>query len=139
MRSYVLGAGMTRFTWQPERTPDALAVEAARMALDDAGADWDDVDAIFVGSFYQHQGIGQRLFIQTPLLGKPIVNVENACASGGTAMREALAWIEAGFCRTALAVGIETLSRLNGKTLGPPEEDLSGYLGGTFATSYASN
>jgi acetyl-CoA acetyltransferase len=137
MRSNVIGVGMTRFTRQPERSPDELAVEAVRGALDDAGADWSDVDAIFVGSFYLHQGIGQRLFIQTPLLGKPIVNVENACASGGTAMREALAWIEAGFCRTALAVGIETLSRLGGKALAPPEEDLSGHLGGTFATSYA--
>lgn len=136
MDSCVLGVGMTRFTRQPERTPASLAVEAARNALSDAGADWADVDAIFVGSFFLHQGLGQRLFIETPLLGKPIVNLENACASSGTAMREGLAWLEAGFCNTALVVGVETLSRLDG-TLGPAEEDLSGYLGGTFATSYA--
>lgn len=136
MDSCVVGVGMTRFTRQPERTPASLAVEAVRNALSDAGAVWADVDAIFVGSFFLHQGLGQRLFIETPLLGKPIVNLENACASSGTAMREGLAWLEAGFCNTALVVGVETLSRLDG-TLGPAEEDLSGYLGGTFATAYA--
>ncbi|MGE0807172.1 MAG: thiolase family protein [Burkholderiaceae bacterium] len=137
MRSYVLGAGMTRFTRQTERSAESLVVEAVRRALDDAGADWNDVDAVFVGSFYLHQGLGQRLLMQTPLLGKPVVNVENACASSGTAMREALAWLEAGFCRTALAVGVETLTRMDSSGLGPPDEDLMGWFGGTFASSYA--
>lgn len=137
MRSFLLGVGMTRFTRQSERTPQVLAMEAARAALADAGAAWQDVDAVFVGSFYLHQGLGQRLFMNTPLMGRPFVNVENACASGGTAMREALAWIEAGFCRTALAVGVETLTRMDATALGPPEEDRAGHFGGTFASAYA--
>lgn len=137
MRTHVLGAGMTRFTRQPQRTAEELALEAARLALRDAALDWRDIDAVFAGSFYLHQGLGQRLFLQTPLLGKPIVNVENACASGGTAMREAIAWIEAGFCRVALAVGVETLTRMDAGALGPPDEDLAGHFGATFASAYA--
>jgi len=135
--SRIVGVGMTQFTRQPARTPASLAVEAVKATLADAGASWDQVDAIFVGSALLHQGVGQRLLMGTPLLGKPIVNVENACASSGTAMREGLAWLEAGFARAVLVIGVETLTRMSGTVLAPPEEDLAGYLGGTFATAYA--
>lgn len=137
MDSRVVGVGTTRFTQQRERSPASLAVEAVTATLADAGATWDDVEVIFVGSAKLHEGVGQRLLMNTPLLGKPVVNVENACASGGTALREALAWLEAGFAGTALALGVETLTRTTTGVLAPPEEDISGFLGGTFATAYA--
>ena len=136
MRSYLLGTGMTRFTQQKERTAESLVLEAVQQALADTGAVWEDIDAIFVGSFYLHGGLGQRLLMNTPLLGKPIVNVENACASGGMAMREAIAWIEAGFCRTALVIGVETLTRMDVSALGPADEDIAGFFGSTFASFY---
>ncbi len=137
MRTTLLGTGMTRFTRQTERTPESLVLEAVQNALRDSGTPWGAVDAVFGGSFYLHGGLSQRLLLNTPLMGKPMVNVENACASGGTALREALAWIEAGFCRTALVFGVETLTRMDSSALGPPEEDISGYFGATFASAYA--
>lgn len=106
----VLGVGMTRFTKAPERSFEDLGHEAVLAALKDAGVDRSDVDAAFCGTLEAHPGIGQRLLKGLGMTGVPIVNVENACASGSTALREAFAWIRAGLSDIALAFGVERLS-----------------------------
>lgn len=110
----VLGVGMTRFTKAPDRGVEDLGQEAILAALADAGVDRSDVSAAMCGTVHQHPGVGQRLLKRVGMTGLAIVNVENACASGSTAFREAYAWILAGLADIVLAVGVESLSRDKG-------------------------
>ncbi|MDP1818594.1 MAG: thiolase family protein [Acidimicrobiales bacterium] len=109
-RAAVLGVGQTRFKKQPEVAVEALAHEAVRAAAADAGIALDDIDAAFVGSVTMHGGVGQRCLKEIGLTRIPIVNVENACSSGSTAVREAYAWVAAGLADVAVAVGVDSLS-----------------------------
>jgi acetyl-CoA acetyltransferase len=109
-----VGAGMTRFTQQAVRGPRALVEEAVGLAFADAGLGPADIQASFVGTVTGGPGIGQRVLKGLGLAGRPIINVENACATGSTALVEAQAWVLAGFCDVALAVGVEILSEVRG-------------------------
>lgn len=120
----IVGVGMTRFTKQADRGQEGLAGEAVRAALDDAGLRAADIEATFCGSVFGGVATGQRAVKDLGLGGSPIVNVENACASGPTALIEALAWIKAGFCDVALALGVELLSDVRGPL--PAESPESG-------------
>src|SRR4051812_28925643 len=113
---YVAGTGMTRFGKQLDRPLRSLAEEAVKEALEDAGAGPDAVDAAFfsnaVASLITGQACvpGQVALRHTGLLGMPIVNVENACASGSTAFGLACTALAAGSADVAIVVGAEKLS-----------------------------
>ena len=112
----VAGAGMTAFGQFPERNMKSLAGEAIAVALQDAGLTAGEVDAIYYGNAAagtitgQHNIRGQSALRPAGLLGKPIVNVENACASGGSAVHLAWLAVASGQCEVALAVGAEKLA-----------------------------
>lgn len=110
----VAGVGMTRFTKQAERGHAGLAAEAVGGALEHAGLRPADVGAAFCASVGGGVGIGQRVLKDLGVAGVPITNIENACASGPTALRNALAWITAGFADCVLVVGVEILSARRG-------------------------
>lgn len=110
-RAAILGVGQTAFGKRPETRPEDMVHEAVRAAIADAGIEFDAIEAVFAGSVQMHGGVGQRCVKELGLLGIPIVNVENACSSGSTALREAYAWVAAGFADVALAFGVENLSR----------------------------
>ncbi len=57
------------------------------------------------------------------MTGMPIVNVENACASGSTALQGAYAAVKSELCDVALAIGVETLSRSAGPITKDPSSD----------------
>ncbi len=99
----VLGVGMTRFTKTPERSLADLGQEAVAAALEDAGVDRSDIEAAWAGTLYGGNGLGQRVLKDIGMTGIPIVNVENACASGSTALREAVLAVRAGAADELLA------------------------------------
>jgi acetyl-CoA acetyltransferase len=134
----LLGVGMTRFGKMPERKPEDLGHEAVRAAIRDAGIDRRKIQAAFVGSVYLPSGIGQRILKDLGLTGIPIINVENSCASGGTAVREAYAWIKAELCDVALALGVESLSRSLPSGMIPLDlDDLAPAMGLVMPAAYA--
>jgi acetyl-CoA acyltransferase len=113
---YVVGTGMTSFGRQLDRSLRSLTEEAVVEALDDAGI---TAGAVEVGFFANAaagaitgQGCitGQAALRHTGLLGIPIVNIENACASGSTAFAMACAWLAGGTADVAIVVGAEKLS-----------------------------
>lgn len=107
--------GMTRFTKHPGRDVKSLVEEAVDEALRDARLDLTDIGAIFCGSAYaERNGNGQNSLRDMPTRGMPIVNVENACASGSCAVYEAYAWVRAGLCESALAIGMDKTSWVTG-------------------------
>ncbi len=112
----VVGAGMSRFGKFMNRGLRDLAEEAVRNATEDAGIDIKDVRAAYVGNSVaglitgQETIRGQVVLRKTGLLGIPIVNVENACASASTAFHLGWMAVSSGMYDCVLALGVEKLS-----------------------------
>lgn len=114
--SAIIGAGMTAFGKFQDKSVRSLAENAVKQALDDAGIAPDAVDQVYFANAVsglitgQEMIRGQAALRFSGLSGKPIVNVENACASGSTAFY--LAWnaVRSGQADVALAVGAERMS-----------------------------
>jgi acetyl-CoA acetyltransferase len=126
---------VTAFGKHVERSAASLAQEAVIAALQDTGIIPRQLDAVFLGSVYQTLGAGQRLLKDIGVVGMPIVNVENACASSTTAVIEATAWIRAGMADVALCVGVEQLSDGPGAT--PELADPVSAMGANWPVMYA--
>jgi acetyl-CoA acetyltransferase len=133
----VVGVGMTRFTRHPGRSPQDLGAEAITAALADAGLQRADVGAIFCGSVFGGIGIGQRIARELGLSRLPVVNMENACASSGVALRNAIAWVASGAIQTALVVGVEQLTARGSGLVKSDAEGPSEQLGLTLPGLYA--
>lgn len=115
MNAWIWGVGTTRFGRQPDMLPAQLGWEAIAEALEDAQLDAARIDAAYVGTVFGTLGIAQRTLAGAGLSGIPIVTVENACASGSTALQEAAHAIDAGRYEHVLALGVEHLtSRFTG-------------------------
>lgn len=112
----IAGTGMTRFGKFPEASIRTMAEEAVSGALADAGLSAADVGMVFFSNAVagiitgQEMIRGQVALRHTGLLGKPIVNVENACASASTAFHLAVMAVASGSVDVALAVGSEKLT-----------------------------
>ncbi|MFL5591787.1 MAG: thiolase family protein [Ktedonobacteraceae bacterium] len=112
----VVGAGMSKFGKFMNRGLRDLAEEAVRNAIEDAGIDKKEVRAAYVGNSVaglitgQETIRGQVVLRKTGLLGIPIVNVENACASASTAFHLGWMAISSGMYDCVLALGVEKLS-----------------------------
>ena len=113
---YVSGVGMTRFGKFIDTSIRALAEEATAEALADAAAAPTDVDIAFFSNATagiltgQEMIRGQVALRNTGVLGVPIVNVENACASASSAFYLAHMAVASGAAEIALAVGAEKLT-----------------------------
>lgn len=115
-RATIVGAGMTRFGKFPDRTVRNLTEEAARAAMDDAGVTAAEVQRVFFGNAVSGLITGQEMIrgqiaLRDLGLGPiPVLNVENACASGSSAVHQAVTSIEAGQSDLVLVVGAEKLT-----------------------------
>jgi acetyl-CoA acetyltransferase len=134
---YVAGVGMTKFARMPERHFEEIGREAVRRALQDADVERMQIEEVFCGSALTGRSMGQRVLRDLGMTGIPITNVENACSSGSTAMREAATAIRAGRCDIALVIGIDQLTRLGGGTIPGVETDLDPNLGMVMPALYA--
>ena len=135
--AYISGVGMTRFGKHPRRNIEDLAREALTKALSDAGIERRDVDEVFCGSSFGGTLIGQRILRDVGMTGIAITNVENACSSGATALREANAAIAQQRARTILVIAVDQLSRLGGGTLPLESTDLEVNVGMVMPALYA--
>jgi acetyl-CoA acetyltransferase len=88
-----------------------MGVIAAQEALADAGVRWGDVDVIFCAHMYAGTGAGHKIASVMGAPGVPIMNLENACSSGGAAVLAARQALDSGEYETALAIGIEKMPR----------------------------
>jgi len=112
----IVGSGQTQCGKFPDASVASLAVEALDAALADAGVDPERVEAIFFANALsglitgQECVRGQVALRQTRYGGIPVFNVENACASGSTALNMACLAIDAGAYETVAVVGSEKMS-----------------------------
>jgi acetyl-CoA acyltransferase len=115
-RVLIAGIGMTQFGRFPGRGIRSLAVAAIDEALTDAGIPARDVNRIFFGNAVagivaqQEMIRGQVALRHHPLGSTALVNVENACASGGSALNLAFEAVAGGRAEVVLAVGAEQLN-----------------------------
>ncbi|GAA4418517.1 lipid-transfer protein [Actinokineospora soli] len=111
-RAYVIGVGMTKFE-KPGRRADwdypDMAREAGTAALADAGIPYERVEAAYVGYVYGESTSGQRAVYELGLTGIPVVNVNNNCSTGSTALYLAAQAVRSGQCDVALALGFEKM------------------------------
>lgn len=107
-RVAIVGMGCTRFGEHFDKSADDLLVEACYEAFADAGITADQVDAFWVGT--QMSGwAGVMLARPLKIQYKPILRVENFCATGTEAFRSACYAVAAGICDVAMAVGVEKM------------------------------
>lgn len=117
MRKVVIGGvGMAPFGKFLDSTLKSLSEEAVSAALVDAGITASDVDQVFFGNAAAGVVSGQEMIRaeaslrNTGLDGKPMFNIENACASGSSALNLARLSVASGQIETALVVGVEKLT-----------------------------
>jgi acetyl-CoA acetyltransferase len=102
---------MTAFGRHEGTAIEELGREAIEAALTQSGLPLSEIDIIFCGHSLQGITAGQRVVSRVGSSGAPIINVENACASGSTAFAQAVMAVRGGMARAALAVGFEKMDR----------------------------
>lgn len=111
----IAGVGLTRFDrYDGEKgrlfkEGFDLGTEAVLTALEDADMGWKEIQAAFCGTVYQDTGSGHQAIEKIGLTGIPIVNVENACSSGASALRLAYQAIATELYDIVLAFGYEKM------------------------------
>ncbi len=108
---YVVGVGMTKFEKPGAREwdyPD-MARESGTKALEDAGIDYREVQQAYVGYVYGESTSGQRAVYELGMTGIPVVNVNNNCSTGSTALFLAAQAVRGGTVDCALALGFEKM------------------------------
>ncbi|MDQ2072212.1 thiolase domain-containing protein [Haloarcula sp. H-GB4] len=112
----IAGASVTQFGKHPERTGRDLFAEAGLEALSEAGIDPEDAEALYYGNFMgelaEHQGHQGPLMAEAIGLDVPATRVEAACASAGTAVREAVKTIRNGEAEVVVVGGAERMTNI---------------------------
>jgi acetyl-CoA C-acetyltransferase len=108
----IIGMGCARFGERWDAGADDLMREAFDEATRDAGIGRDQLDAAWLGVFYDEQSVSKSalsLSMALRLPNIPVTRVENLCATGTEALRGAAYAVAAGACDIALAMGVEKL------------------------------
>lgn len=146
--SLILGSGIQRFgRFKDGSTPRDWSHAVVDTALAESGVTLADVDTMIVGVESDHLTLqlspGALLADELALHGIPVVRVEAGGASGGMAVRQAHAHVQAGMARCVLVLGFEhaashlksdEISLVYGLSF---DADLEGFAGVTPATEYA--
>lgn len=111
-RVFVVGVGMTKFH-KPGQGADypELGKEAILSALADARVNLQEIQFATAGYVYGDSTCGQRVIYEVGMTGIPIVNVNNNCSTGSSALLIAKELVEAGKYDCALAVGFDKMER----------------------------
>ena len=114
---YVIGVGQTPFvklSARPEWDYPDMVREAVTDALKDAGIGYDKIQQAAAGYCFADTTAGQRAIYEMGLTGIPVINVNNACASGSSAIYIMRNFIAGGMADCALAFGFEKMNNVLG-------------------------
>jgi acetyl-CoA acetyltransferase len=115
--TYIRGVGMTPFGRHAGVLAPELAQRAIFAALSDAQMSLDDIQAIYCANVFGGMILGQVIVRDLGGKGIPVYNVENACASGATAVHLARHALRAQEYDNVLVFGVEQLTQLGGGTI----------------------
>jgi acetyl-CoA C-acetyltransferase len=105
-RVAIVGMGCTPFREHWDKGTDDLLIDAATETFDSAGVTKDDIDAYWFGTAQSGMS-GITLAAPLKLVGKPVTRVENFCATGSEALRQACYAVASGAYDLAMAIGVE--------------------------------
>jgi acetyl-CoA acetyltransferase len=135
--AYVVGGSMIPMGKYPKSSYSGLAVYPVLDALADAGLDRADVQAVYCGHAFGGMLTGQRIVKEIGIGGVPVVNVDNACSGGASAVHAATRAVVNGEHDVVLVIGVEKLTQFGGGTLPLPEEDPEVAIGMVMPALYA--
>jgi acetyl-CoA acyltransferase len=112
-RTFVIGVGMTKFDKPGTKEGDYpdWAKEAGEKALADAGIPYDTVEQAYAGYCYGDSTCGQRAVYGLGVTGIPVLNVNNNCSTGSSALYLARQAVKGGIADCVLAVGFEKMEK----------------------------
>ena len=112
-RTFVIGVGMTKFEKPGTKEGDYpdWAKEAGEKAISDAGITYEDIDQAYAAYCYGDSTAGQRAVYELGLTGIPVVNVNNNCSTGSSALYLARQSVKGGLSECALALGFEKMEK----------------------------
>lgn len=111
MSALIAGTSLVPFVKPGQsETYDKLGADALSSALNDAGISLKHLDQAYVGYVYGDSTSGQRAIYRVGMTGIPIINVNNNCASGSTALFLARQAVESGAADCVLALGFEQIT-----------------------------
>ena len=102
----IVGMSCTPFREHWDKGADDLLIDAAEAAYTSAGVVKNDIDAFWYGTAQSGMS-GVSLAAPLKLEGKPVTRVENMCATGSEALRQAAYAVASGAYDTAMAIGVE--------------------------------
>lgn len=137
---YIVGAGMIRFTKYEDKGMKQLAKESLAALLKDAPVEQKDIEAVWFSNsgwgmhvdeekgmpVGQHCIRGEVALLPTGIQGIPIMNIENACASGSNAVHAAWMSVKAGVYDLVMAMGVEKMHFPEHK-----QRTFAGFIAGT--------
>lgn len=111
-RVNVIGVGMVKFQ-KPGASEDynVMAAKAAKTALADAGVDYSTIEQAYAGYVFGDSTCGQRAVYEVGLTGIPVINVNNNCSTGSTALYLGRQAIEGGLAECVLVLGFEQMEK----------------------------
>ena len=130
----IIGVGQTMFGKFADKTPQALGSQAVEQAIKDAGVNPKDIQVAYACRQVNGITTAQSILKGFGVTDIEMINVENACAGGSSAVRCLWKDIATGIYDIGIAVGADSMStsHLAGKLLATREEDLNGHLGMTM-------
>jgi acetyl-CoA acetyltransferase len=134
---FVIGSGMSMFGPFPYTEIHELCREAAWKAIQSAGVDPRKLNVCYAGHAYQGPCFGQKILVKLGLTGLPIFNVENACASGASAVVGVYSMIKSGQADLGIAIGGEKLTSPTGGFLPIVSDDIDSSNGRVMPAAFA--
>jgi len=105
--TYVVGIGLHPYQRRSDTSYVHLGLTAVRAALDDAGLSWPDVEVAYTGTAQLGMGSSRVMLSRLGATGIPMTQVENASASGSSAVAQACLDVASGRTDVALALGVD--------------------------------
>jgi acetyl-CoA acetyltransferase len=104
---YVVGIGLHRYQRMSDTPYVTLGLTAVREALNDAGIEWKSVESAYTGTAFIGMAASRPMLRHLGATGIAMAQVENASASGSTAVRQACLDVASGLTDVSLAVGVD--------------------------------
>ncbi|MDI6819701.1 MAG: thiolase domain-containing protein [Candidatus Hodarchaeaceae archaeon] len=143
----IIGVGLTKFGELWDVSFRQMIVEAGARAIEDAGIDGKQIDAMYVGNmsagqFIHQEHIASLIVDHAGLLPIPCTRVEAACASGGLALRQAFIAVASGIHDIVVAAGIEKMTDILAEQTTEAlataaDQEWEAFVGSTFPGIYA--
>jgi acetyl-CoA acetyltransferase len=108
----VIGVGMVKFQ-KPGASDgyEVMASGAIKEAMKDSGVDFKEFEQAYAGYVFGDSTCGQRAVYAVGQTGIPVINVNNNCSTGSSALYLARQAIEGGLAECVLAVGFEQMEK----------------------------